>query len=181
MATKVEVVVLGLLAEEPMHGYDLLERFRQRGMGLWTELSRASVYQVLRRLERDGSVVGKAQEGREGPERRVFRITKPGRERLAAGVAEMAGDPAPSDAPGAVALGFAHVVPLAVARAAVDTRERTVRESLDAVRSEVGRTVSDRDGGSSISIEMLRRQEALAEAELAWLGAFRSSFGKTGR
>ena len=26
--SKVEVVVLGLLADEPMHGYDLLERFR---------------------------------------------------------------------------------------------------------------------------------------------------------
>jgi len=90
MATKVEVVVLGLLAEGPMHGYDLLERFRSRSMGFWTELSRASAYQVLKRLERDGSIVGKAQEGHDGPDRRVFRITKLGRERLAEGVTEMA-------------------------------------------------------------------------------------------
>ena len=75
MATKVEIVVLGLLAEEPMYGYDLLERFRERGMAVWTELSRASVYQVLKRLERDGLVTGKAQKGRVGPDRRVFRIT----------------------------------------------------------------------------------------------------------
>ena len=93
----------------------------------------------------------------------------------------MAGDAAPSDATGAVALGFAHVVPVAVARAAVDARERALRESLNAVRSEVGRTASDPDAGRGISIAMLRRQEALAEAELAWLGNFRSSIGKTRR
>ena len=52
--TKVEVVVLGLLAEEPLYGYDLLERFRARSMGFWVEVGKASVYQALRRLERDG-------------------------------------------------------------------------------------------------------------------------------
>jgi DNA-binding PadR family transcriptional regulator len=181
MATKVEVAVLGLLAEAPMHGYDLLEGFRERGMGLWTELSRASVYQVLKRLERTGAVVGKAQEGREGPDRRVFRITKRGREHLAAGVAQLASEPAPFDTPGAVALGFSHVVPVAVTRAAVDAREGAVRELLEAVRSELGRTVAERDAGRAISIAMLRRQEALADAELAWLGTFRSSIGKIRR
>jgi len=42
--SKVEVVVLGLLAEEPQYGYDLLERFRSRGMGFWVEVGKASVY-----------------------------------------------------------------------------------------------------------------------------------------
>ena len=76
--SKVEVVVLGLLADEPMHGYDLLERFRARSMGFWVEVGKASVYQVLKRLEREGSIAGKAQEGTEGPDRRVYRITSGG-------------------------------------------------------------------------------------------------------
>jgi len=161
MATKVEIVVLGLLAEEPMHGYDLIERFRERSMGFWTELSRASVYQVLKRLERDGAVAGKAQEGREGPDRRVFRITKRGREHLAAGVA--------------------HMVPVAAARAATDARERVVRDLLEAVRTELERTASDRDPGRAVSIAMLHQQEAMAEAELAWLGSYRAAIGKVRR
>lgn len=181
MATKVEIVVLGLLAEEPMHGYDLIERFRERSMGFWTELSRASVYQVLKRLERDGAVAGKAQEGREGPDRRVFRITKRGREHLAAGVAQMAGELVPFDSPAGVALGFAHVVPLAAARAATDARERAVRDLLEAVRTELERTASDRDPGRAVSIAMLHQQEAMAEAELAWLGSYRSAIGKVRR
>ena len=85
MTSKVEVVVLGRLAEEPLYGYDLLERFRTRSMGLWVEIGKASVYQVLRRLERDGSVVGRSQDGPEGPDRRVYRITRAGRDRLEEG------------------------------------------------------------------------------------------------
>ena len=181
MATRVEIVVLGLVAEEPMHGYDLLERFRTRSMGFWTELSRASVYQVLKRLERDGSVAGKAQEGREGPDRRVFRITKRGREQLAAGVARMAGELVPFDSAAGVARGFAHVLPVTVARAAADARERAVRDLLDAVRTELGRTASERDAGRAVSIAMLHQQEAMAEAELAWLKTYRASIGKVRR
>ena len=78
VVSKVEVVVLGLLAEEPMHGYELLERFRDRGLVEWAEVGKASVYQTLRRLESLGFVSARAQTG-EGPERRVYRITPEGR------------------------------------------------------------------------------------------------------
>ena len=44
-----------------------------------------------------------------------------------------------------------------------------------------GRTAAERDAGRAISTAMLRRQEALAEAELAWLGTFRSAIGKIRR
>ena len=76
--SKVEVVVLGCLAEEPLYGYELLERMRQRCMASWSEVGKASVYQALQRVERRGWVSGRDQEGPEGPDRRVYRITKPG-------------------------------------------------------------------------------------------------------
>ena len=50
---RVDVVVLGLLAEEPLHGYELIERFRSRALGRWSEVGRASVYQAMKRLEQD--------------------------------------------------------------------------------------------------------------------------------
>ena len=181
MTTKVEVAVLGLLAEQPMHGYDLLERFRARSMGFWTELSRASVYQVLKRLERDGLVAGRAQEGREGPDRRVFRITKAGRARLAEGAVETAGALAPVETPAGVALGVAHSLPASAARAAADGRERSLRDLLDGVRTELDRTRDLRDPGRAVSTAMLELQASLAEAELAWLKAFRAASGRVRR
>ncbi|MDP9295203.1 MAG: PadR family transcriptional regulator [Actinomycetota bacterium] len=61
--SKVEVVVLGLLAEERLYGYELLERLRDRSLAFWVEVGRASVYQALRRLEQEGLITGKAQGG----------------------------------------------------------------------------------------------------------------------
>jgi DNA-binding PadR family transcriptional regulator len=179
MSTKVDVVVLGLLAERPMHGYDVLERYRARGMGLWSDLSRASLYQALKRLEREGLVVGKSQEGREGPDRRVFRITRLGRDRLAEGAAELAEDAVGSDA--AAALGFGHVLSASAARATAEVRERAVQAMLGSVRDEIERSGGARDPGRAVSIAMLRRQEALAEAELAWMRSYRSALGKVRR
>lgn len=181
MATKVEIVVLGLLAEGPKHGYDLLERARARSMGFWTELGRASVYQALKRLERDGAIAGRAQEGREGPDRRVYRITRQGRVRLADAVVSAAEELVPYETDAGVALGFAHAVPAAVARRAVEGRERAVRDLLDAVRTELDRTADDHDPGRAVSTAMLRRQAALADAELSWLATARGAIGATRR
>ena len=181
MTTRVETVVLGLLAERPMHGYDLLERFRQRGMGFWTELSRASVYQVLKRLEREGLVTGRSLEGRGGPDRRVFRITRAGRERLSDGVAEMSAVLEPFETDAGIALGFAHLVPAASAKAAIEARERSLRDLLDAVRTELDRSAGLRDRGRTVSIAMLELQAALAETELAWLPSIRASAGSARR
>ena len=88
---RVDLVVLGLLAEEPLYGYELIERFRSRALGRWTEVGRASVYQALQRLEGDRSVAGRDEGGARGPDRRVYRITRPGRDRLRRGLLERFG------------------------------------------------------------------------------------------
>jgi DNA-binding PadR family transcriptional regulator len=182
MVPKVEVVALGLLADEPMHGYDLLERFRERSMGFWVEVGRASVYQTLHRLEARGQVAGRAQDGREGPDRRVYRITRAGRVRLAEGLAERFGELAPYETEAGLALGFLDRLSVAEAKAAVADRERAVRDLLDALTDERARAQGVSVGpGRVLSDALLVRQRALAEAELAWLEGFRSSLGKIRR
>jgi DNA-binding PadR family transcriptional regulator len=179
--SKVEVVVLGLLAEEPLYGYDLLERFRSRSMGFWVEIGKASVYQVLRRLERDGLINGRSQEGPEGPDRRVYRITKAGRDRLKARLSERVGSLEPYETDGGLALGFAHLLSASDARKAVDARETAVRDLLDAIKTERARITADKGSGRTVSTAMLQRQESLAKAELAWIKGFRSDLGRIRR
>ena len=179
--SKVEVVVLGLLAEEPLYGYDLLERFRSRSMGFWVEVGKASVYQALQRLEREGLVAGKSQEGAGGPNRRVYRLTRAGRARLNEGLSERFASLEPYETSGGVGLGFAHLLPSADARKAIDARERAVLDLVDAVKTERARTVADKGAGRSVANAMLNQQEMLAKAELAWIKAFRSTLGKLRR
>ncbi len=164
--SRVEVVVLGLLAEGPAHGYELLERLRERAMGLWAGVGRASVYQTLRRLEREGAVAGREQEGDEGPERRVYRITSTGRARLRAGLREWARE-APEP------LGFLHLV-------SPDEARRVLAERADGLarrRSEIaaGRERLARAAGPAgrLAARMLELEDARAAAEQAWLEGLR--------
>jgi DNA-binding PadR family transcriptional regulator len=50
-----ELAVLGLLAEQPRHGYDLKKRLSETLGPLWG-ISFGSLYPALRRLERSGSI-----------------------------------------------------------------------------------------------------------------------------
>ncbi len=179
--SKVEVVVLGLLAEESMHGYDLIERARERGMGCWAEVGKASIYQALHRLERAGAIVGRSQEGPEGPDRRVYRISGTGRRRLRAGLAERFETLAPYETDGGLALGFVHLLPAADARRAVDARERAIRALLDAVAAERAGMADAGGAGWTVADAMLDRQAALAKAELTWIKGFRSALGRLRR
>ena len=179
--SKVEVVVLGLLAEEPQYGYDQLERFRSRGMGFWVEVGKASVYQALRRLEERRLVSGRSQAGTEGPDRRVYRITAAGRARLRAGIRERCPDARPYETDAGLALGFAHLVPLDDARRAVGERERAVGEWRSAIADERARATAARGPGSAVALRMLELQDALAETEQRWLAAFGDDLPKLRR
>lgn len=77
--------ILGILAAEPQHGYQLLARFQSRAdLGrVWT-LSTSQLYAVLKRLEAEGLVRGKTVQSGEAPPRREYATTAAGRRRLEA-------------------------------------------------------------------------------------------------
>lgn len=82
--TTPDLVLLSLLAEEPMHGYHANAELERRQVRDWAGISRPQVYYSMEKLARAGLI--RACENRnpaEGPERRVFRTTKHGTEALA--------------------------------------------------------------------------------------------------
>src|SRR6266508_7033993 len=71
--------VLLLLRESPAHGYDLLERLQAFG---FTRSDPGGLYRALRALERDGFVRSAWERSPQGPERRIYEITRAGAEAL---------------------------------------------------------------------------------------------------
>jgi DNA-binding PadR family transcriptional regulator len=181
MISKVDVTILGLLAEEPLYGYELLERFRDRGMAGWVEIARASVYQALRRLEAQGHVSGKQQEGTEGPDRRVYRISRSGRDRLHAGLVERFAAAAPYETDAGLALGFAHLLSVDEVRGGIAAREGALRARREALRVERGRLASSDALGHGAAVRLLELQDELARTELAWLASFRRDLARLRR
>jgi len=69
--------ILGVLADRPMHGYEVIGELEQRSGGRWRP-SPGSVYPTLQLLEDEGLVKGEERDGR-----KVFAITDAGRKTLA--------------------------------------------------------------------------------------------------
>lgn len=75
--TPAELVVLGLIAERPRHGYELDRVIEERGMREWTDVAFSSVYYLLRRLERQRLIRPVQTAERQG-RRRTFTVTSEG-------------------------------------------------------------------------------------------------------
>jgi len=70
----IRAAILTLLAEEPMHGYQIIQVISERSGGNWTP-SPGSVYPTLQQLEDEGLIEPAASE----TGRRVFALTEAGR------------------------------------------------------------------------------------------------------
>lgn len=84
----VRAAVLALLAERPMHGYEMIREIDERTGGAWTP-SAGSIYPTLQLLEDEGLIRGEESEGK-----RRFALTDEGR----AVQEEKAGEQTPWDA-----------------------------------------------------------------------------------
>jgi DNA-binding PadR family transcriptional regulator len=74
------MVILGLLREQPLHGYEL-KHIIEEHMGDWTSIAFGSIYFALGKLSEEGfvEVASVEQEGNR-PSRSVYQITDAGRE-----------------------------------------------------------------------------------------------------
>jgi DNA-binding PadR family transcriptional regulator len=82
--TTPDLVILSLLAERPMHGYEANATLETRKIRDWAAVSRPQIYYSLEKLTRLGLIrVTEAGSPSAGPERRVFQTTERGRQRLA--------------------------------------------------------------------------------------------------
>jgi DNA-binding PadR family transcriptional regulator len=83
--TTPDLVLLSLLAERPMHGYQANLELERREVRDWAGISRPQVYYSLEKLARLGLVrSGEDATPAAGPERSVFATTAKGRATLAA-------------------------------------------------------------------------------------------------
>jgi DNA-binding PadR family transcriptional regulator len=82
--TTPDLVLLSLLAERPMHGYQANLELERREVRDWAGISRPQVYYSLEKLARAGMIRGlESGEPAAGPERSTYETTAKGRAALA--------------------------------------------------------------------------------------------------
>ena len=84
--TDAELLLLGLVAEMPRHGYQIDQVIEQRGMREWTQIGFSSIYFVLGRLRKLGLVTaGKPpRRNASAKAKKIYSVTPAGRRTLEA-------------------------------------------------------------------------------------------------
>jgi len=81
----IEYVLLGLLEQEPVHGYDLHKRLNSlEPVGLVWRIKQSQLYAIMDRLEVEDLVVSTIIPGESHPNRKQYSLTKAGRKEFEA-------------------------------------------------------------------------------------------------
>lgn len=163
-----ELAILGLLHETPMHGYVLRKRLHET-LGMFRTFSYGSLYPTLRRLLRAGYLVEELEEvedrtwARRG--KRVYKLTAEGKERFA----ELLGDAGPQtwdDEGFGVHLAFFSRTPADVRMRILEGRRRRVEERREGLRTAMARAEEKID---RYTRELHRLGLESSEREVRWL------------
>jgi DNA-binding PadR family transcriptional regulator len=157
--------ILGLLAVQPRHGYELLECFRSTDqLGRVWSLSTSQIYAVLKRLERQGWIVGREVIPDNAPPRMEYTLTETGAQRLRAWLNE----PRPAASIRRIRVEF--LSRLYIARQLSLPTETLIRSQREACIARAAQLTAERDRAvSTIDRLALDWQINQLEAALRWL------------
>lgn len=164
------LVVLGLLAEQPLHPYAMRSLMRERGHERIINRGAASLYDAVARLDRDGliEVQSSTRAGRR-PERTTYRITVAGVGALRSWVREGLRDPERPEAFRA-ALSFMFAVGEREVIDLLDERADRLRALIETSDGELAR--AGEAGVAEIFLSEGRYERQMWQAEHDWLSLF---------
>ena len=177
--TPLGVASLALLAEQPMHPYEMYQLLMARHEDRLVKVRRGTLYHAVGRLEENG-LVESTGTGREGnrPERTTYRITQEGHAALDARLQAMLATPINEYPVFPHAIAEAHHLPADVVTALLEERVVALNADLDfLVRGQEAVTAKGLDRKFWIDITY---QQAMLRTEIAWIRNLLEELG-TGR
>lgn len=174
----IELAILGLLKDRPMHGYQLSRELAEQLGGLW-RVSYGSLYPTLRRLEREGAIEGATGDGG-GRRKTVYGITAAG-ERLFFELLEEAPQEGAQveDTRFRVRLAFFRYLPPETRIRLLERRRSRMEQRLAAINSRL----RDASAIDDYQRALMQHGRAATEADIAWLNELihqeRATYGIT--
>jgi DNA-binding PadR family transcriptional regulator len=156
-----DFAILGLLREQPRHGYELKRALGD--LGFW-QVSFGSLYPALRRLEKKGYIEATAGEGR----RKAYRMTETG----TAGLEEMLANPdkgKDSDRTFQLRLAFLGYLEPAKRLAVLEDRRLALQDRLHGARRSFKGARGTTRGSDRYRLALMERRVRSTEADIAWL------------
>lgn len=169
-----ELAILGILHESPMHGYELRKQLNTKLGAIRAAISYGSLYPTLRRLQTDGWIT--EEPGAESTDpgvppltsrrgRVVYKITAEGKERFLALLAEL-GPETFEDAGFGVHFAFFARTDVETRLRILEGRRRKMEERREGMRLSLSRAAERLD---AYTLELQRHGLEACEREVRWL------------
>ena len=158
----IELAILGLLKERPMHGYQLNRELSEQVGGLW-RVSYGSLYPSLRRLERQGAIT--SEPGTGARRKTVYAITPEGERLFLELLEETPQENQTEDARFRVRLAFFRYLPPETRVRLLERRRQALETRLDDVKAHL------RDAATTDDYQraLLDHARVGTESDIAWL------------
>lgn len=167
--TLADLVVLSMLCERAMHGYELWAELERRQVDKWASISKPQVYYSLRKLADAGHIIpAQGDDQSLGPERRVFKPSESGRRLLSDSLARAQWATQRPPDPFATWLVLAWQARPRDIAAQLARRRRFIEQQLAEDRTALDEVIAETSPSSDAAM-VVRLSIRQLETELAWL------------
>jgi DNA-binding PadR family transcriptional regulator len=165
MLTKNDLLVLGLLLDRPMHGYEISQYVKSEGVTTWFDISTAAIYYSLNKLRRQGLISD--TRSRTGGEKSVYHVTELGRERFFAGMEKSLASEEPVRLEYDLNIFLLNRLPQSRALELLERRWEFLSRRLETLEEALE---NERLSGEPLRVAILEHSVASTSVERQWLG-----------
>jgi len=161
------LVILGLLREQPLHGYEIKQIIEEH-MGDWTSIAFGSIYFALGKLSEEGMIAMVATEkAGNRPSRSIYQVTEAGRAEFMRLLREVWSEPERQYFTIDVALAFMNALPAQEVKGYLQKRLAQLEEAQHYLAGHQQEQMSQPNVPAS-AVAIFEHARAHAGAELAW-------------
>jgi DNA-binding PadR family transcriptional regulator len=169
--TKADLIVLSLLAERPMNGYELIGEYERQEVVDWASVSKAQVYYAIQKLEKLALIAPSLQESLTGSrDRTIYRPTKRGNTELAKSLGNEEWAKVRVAQPFSTWLGLSIHICVVEKRKVLRARERFIRGEIAREKTSLAFIKTLNSGRAKVGCEIVRLVIRQFEVELEWIG-----------
>jgi DNA-binding PadR family transcriptional regulator len=177
--TTADLVLLSLLAERPMHGYQANAELARREVQDWAGISRPQVYYSLQKLARLGLLRESANNlAAEGPERQVFTATRAGISALAGALERESWTTQREKSPFLTWMALSWQARTGVFRRQLRKRRSFLQRELEREKETLASVLDEVGHPHHEAVWMVKLMIAKFETELVWLNEVEQAVSK---
>ena len=166
MLTNNDLLVLGLLLDKPMHGYEIAQHIKEARLDVWLTISTSAIYYSLSKLHQCG-LVSETQFRSGGSERSLFHTTESGRDEFFAGMEALLASGEPYHSEYDLGIYLLNKLPQTRVLALLEKRRAELKDQSRGLESTIAREHAE--GQRPLQLAIVRHALAATQMEVSWL------------